>query len=421
VIALGKHASGLLQPPTTPLATELLAAGEPAATAPGGCRCGRNTRAARQQLRRHGQHRRPRGRHHHRRLLPVALHQEISSGRTWTSPAPPGRPARKRAATGRPVPLLPLYPRPPVGAGAGHAGAHLTTSTKASAPPAAQAQHGRAQAFYNKEAGVKRITTETGAGQWGSSLAFAGAMFGLEIQVFMVKVSYQPEAVSARADGNLSARAVSPARRWKPSPAAPSSPSVRTAPAVSASRSPRRWRWPRRAGHQVRARQVLNHVLLHQTVIGLEAIEATGDGRRLSGRHHRLHRRRQRTSPASPSRSSASSCAAGRQVGSSRSNHRPARAHQGTLYAYDFGDTAHLTPLVKMHTLGSTFTPPGFHAGGLRYHGMAPLVSHLKELGLIEARSYQPAECFEAGVFFRASRRHRPGAGGQPRREGRHP
>ena len=69
-------------------------------------------------------------------------------------------------------------------------------------------------------------------------------------------------------------------------------------------------------------------------------------------------------------------------------------------YAYDFGDTGHLTPLVKMHTLGSTFIPPGFHAGGLRYHGMAPLVSHIKELGLIEAKAYHQTTCFEAGVFF---------------------
>jgi tryptophan synthase beta chain len=72
-------------------------------------------------------------------------------------------------------------------------------------------------------------------------------------------------------------------------------------------------------------------------------------------------------------------------------------------YAYDFGDTGHLTPLVKMHTLGSTFVPPGFHAGGLRYHGMAPLVSHVKELGLIEARAYHQKACFEAGVFFARS------------------
>jgi predicted alternative tryptophan synthase beta-subunit len=84
-------------------------------------------------------------------------------------------------------------------------------------------------------------------------------------------------------------------------------------------------------------------------------------------------------------------------------------------YAYDFGDTAHLTPLTKMHTLGSTFTPPGFHAGGLRYHGMAPLVSHVKELGLIEARAYHQIGCFEAGVTVRPRRGHPAGAGSQPR------
>jgi tryptophan synthase beta chain len=83
-------------------------------------------------------------------------------------------------------------------------------------------------------------------------------------------------------------------------------------------------------------------------------------------------------------------------------------------YAYDFGDTAHLTPLTKMHTLGSTFTPPGFHAGGLRYHEMAPMVSHIKELGLIEAKAYPQLACFEAGIQFAKAEGDFAGAGGEP-------
>jgi tryptophan synthase beta chain len=144
---------------------------------------------------------------------------------------------------------------------------------------------------------------------------------------------------------------------------------------------------------------VLNHVLLHQTVIGLEAMEqlqmadawpdvivgATGGGSNFAGIAFPFigHGLRGGAKP--------------RVVAV-----EPAACPSLTRgkYAYDFGDTAHLTPLTKMHTLGSTFTPPPFHAGGLRYHGMAPLVSHLKELGLIEAVAYTQTQCFEAGVLF---------------------
>jgi tryptophan synthase beta chain len=144
---------------------------------------------------------------------------------------------------------------------------------------------------------------------------------------------------------------------------------------------------------------VLNHVLQHQTVIGQEAIAqfdlandypdviigCTGGGSNFAGIVFPF---------------------LGAQLRGGRKVHvvaiEPAACPSLTRgqYAYDFGDTAHLTPLAKMHTLGSTFTPPGFHAGGLRYHGMAPLVSHIKELGLIEARAYHQIKCFEAGVQF---------------------
>ena len=147
---------------------------------------------------------------------------------------------------------------------------------------------------------------------------------------------------------------------------------------------------------------VLNHVLLHQTVIGIEAIEqmkladaypdvvigCTGGGSNFAGLAFPFIGAKVRDKLAT--RVIAVEPAACPSLTRGR-------------YAFDFGDTGHLTPLVKMHTLGSTFIPPGFHAGGLRYHGMAPLVSHCKELGLIEARAYRQTPCFEAGVLFARS------------------
>jgi len=256
-----------------------------------------------------------------------------------------------------------------------------------------------AQAFYNKEAGVKRLTTETGAGQWGSSLAFAGALFGLEVDVFMVKVSFEQKPYRRALMETYGARCV-------PSP----SPQTASGRAVLA-------QFPDSTGSlgiaiseavEVAAQRedtkyslgsVLNHVLLHQTIIGEEALLQMSDAQ------------------AEPD--IVIGCAGGgsnfaglafpylREKIAGRSQARviaiePAACPTLTRgrYTYDFGDTAHLTPLVKMHTLGSSFMPPGFHAGGLRYHGMAPLVSHVKDLGLIEARAYGQLECFAAGVEF---------------------
>ena len=159
---------------------------------------------------------------------------------------------------------------------------------------------------------------------------------------------------------------------------------------------------------------MLNHVLLHQTVIGIEAMEqmemaddypdvivgCTGGGSNFAGIAFPFLGAQLRGGKQ------------GRVVAV-----EPAACPSLTRgrYAYDFGDTAHLTPLTKMHTLGSTFTPPGFHAGGLRYHGMAPLVSHLKELGLIDARAYHQTKVLRGRRAVRARRGHRAGAGGQPR------
>ncbi|MCU0245588.1 MAG: TrpB-like pyridoxal phosphate-dependent enzyme [Bryobacter sp.] len=256
-----------------------------------------------------------------------------------------------------------------------------------------------AQAFYNKEAGIKRIATETGAGQWGSSLAFAGTVFGLGIDIFMVRVSYNQkpyrralmEAYGARcvaspSEETNSGRAILAKRADHPGSLGIA---ISEAVEVAAQRSDTNYALG----------SVLNHVLLHQTVIGIEAQEqladagadpdivigCTGGGSNFAGialpfvgselRGGKKYRIIAVEPAACPSLT------------------------RGT-YAYDFGDTAHLTPLTKMHTLGSTFTPPGFHAGGLRYHGMAPIVSHLKQLGLIEARAYHQTACFAAGVQF---------------------
>lgn len=256
-----------------------------------------------------------------------------------------------------------------------------------------------AQAFYNKEAGVKRITTETGAGQWGSSLAFAGALFGLKIDVYMVRVSYEQkpyrralmETYGARCVASPSIETASGRAILAARPDHPGSLGIAISEAVEIA--------AQREDTKYSLGSVLNHVLLHQTVIGQEAmaqmemagdypdiiIGCTGGGSNFAGIAFPFLGAQLRGGPRV--RIIAVEPAACPSLTRGR-------------YAYDFGDTAHLTPLAKMHTLGSNFTPPGFHAGGLRYHGMAPLVSHIKELGLIEARAYQQLACFEAGVQF---------------------
>jgi tryptophan synthase beta chain len=256
-----------------------------------------------------------------------------------------------------------------------------------------------AQAFYNKEAGVKRLTTETGAGQWGSSLAFAGSLFGLEVDVFMVKVSYgqKPyrralmETYGARCVASPSTLTVSGRAVLEHFPDSTGSLGIAISEAVEVA--------AQRDDTKYSLGSVLNHVLLHQTIIGEEAmlqmsdaqaepdiiIGCAGGGSNFAGiafpylREKIAGRLKARVIAVEPA--ACPTLTRGR-------------------YTYDFGDTAHLTPLVKMYTLGSSFIPPGFHAGGLRYHGMAPLVSHVKDLGLIEARAYGQLECFVAGVQF---------------------
>ena len=256
-----------------------------------------------------------------------------------------------------------------------------------------------AQAFYNREAGIKRLSTETGAGQWGSALAYAGNLFGLEIEVYMVKVSFQQkpyrkammEAFGARCVASPSEETQAGRAVLKQHPDSNGSLGIAIGEAVE--------RAAQREDTNYALGSVLNHVLMHQTVIGLEAerqmemaddypdviVGCTGGGSNFAGIVAPFLGRRLREK---------------RDVRVIAVEPAACPTLTRGAYAYDFGDTAHLTPLVKMHTLGSTFVPPGFHAGGLRYHGMAPLVSHLQELRLIESRAYHQLECFEAGVTF---------------------
>ena len=255
------------------------------------------------------------------------------------------------------------------------------------------------QAYYNKLEGVTHLSTETGAGQWGSSLAMACAFLGLECRVFMVRVSYDQkpyrralmESFGASVTASPSPLTDSGRAILARQPDSKGSLGIAISEAVEvAAKDPKT---------KYALGSVLNHVLLHQTVIGQEAIEQmalAGDdpdviigctgggsnfaglaipflGRKLKGKGHA---RIVAVEPAA-----CPSLTKGR-------------------FAYDFGDTVHLTPLVKMHTLGSTFVPPGIHAGGLRYHGMAPLVSHIIDLGLAEAVTVQQLDAFAAGVQF---------------------
>jgi tryptophan synthase beta chain len=258
------------------------------------------------------------------------------------------------------------------------------------------------QAFFNAAAGVKRLTTETGAGQWGTSLSFAGQIYGLEILVFQVRVSYDQKPYRRAVMETYGARCLpSPSTETAygrsvlaERPDHPGSLGIAISEAVELA--------AQREDTKYALGSVLNHVLMHQTIVGLEAIEqmqmanawpdvivgCTGGGSNFAGITFPFigHGLRGGVKPriVAVEPAACPSLTRGR-------------------YGYDFGDTGKMTPLVKMHTLGSTFTPPAFHAGGLRYHGMAPLVSHLKELGLIEASAYTQTECFAAGVQFARS------------------
>jgi tryptophan synthase beta chain len=256
-----------------------------------------------------------------------------------------------------------------------------------------------AQAFYNSQEGVRRLATETGAGQWGSALSFAGALFGLEIKVFMVRVSYDQkpqrrvlmETYGASVVASPSLDTEYGRRLLADRPDHPGSLGIAISEAIEDTVS--------HPGTRYSLGSVFDFVLLHQTVIGQEAllqlemageepdviIGCAGGGSNFAGLAFPF---------------------IGRQLrGEGRYRIvavEPAAAPSMTRgrYDYDFGDTAQMTPLVKMHTLGHDFVPPPIHAGGLRYHGMSPLVSMLVEDGVIEARAVHQVSTFEAGVQF---------------------
>ncbi|WP_405001397.1 TrpB-like pyridoxal phosphate-dependent enzyme [Geochorda subterranea] len=256
-----------------------------------------------------------------------------------------------------------------------------------------------AQAYYNQQEGIRRLATETGAGQWGSALAFACAQFGLACTVYMVKVSYHQKPYRRSlmqvwgAEVHASPTSLTQAGRkvLAESPDSPGSLGIAISEAVEDAAT--------HPDTNYSLGSVLNHVLLHQTVIGLEAREqlalvgeypdvvigCVGGGSNFGGLAFpflmdRLQGRRQV------------------EVLAVEPTACPTLT-KGKL-RYDFGDTAGLTPLLHMYTLGHTFVPPGIHAGGLRYHGDSPLISRLYEDGLIGARAYPQRAVFEAAIQF---------------------
>ena len=256
-----------------------------------------------------------------------------------------------------------------------------------------------AQAFYNKEEGTKKITTETGAGQWGSSLAFACSIFGIELDVYMVKVSFEQKPYRKLIMQTYGARCVASPSNETESGKAILAKDPNTSGSLGIAISEAVEMAAKDPNTKYSLGSVLNHVLTHQTIIGNEAliqmemagdypdilVGCTGGGSNFSGLAFpflgKKFREKKDIRVIACEPKSCPSLTKGK-------------------YVYDFGDTGRLTPLVKMHTLGSQFIPPATHSGGLRYHGMAPMVSHLKEIGAIEAQAFGQKECFEAGVNF---------------------
>ena len=256
------------------------------------------------------------------------------------------------------------------------------------------------QAYYNAKAGVKKLTTETGAGQWGTALAFACALFGLECEVWQVGASYDQKPyrrMMMETFGGVVHRSPSPltesGRRYlAEDPDHPGSLGIAISEAVEVAAQDPEVRYA--------LGSVLNHVLLHQTIIGEEAllqlrkagetapdliVGCTGGGSNFAGLSFPFLREKLAGNMNPTIRAvEPASC--------------PSLTHG--VYAYDFGDAAGLTPLMKMHTLGHDFVPDPIHAGGLRYHGMSPLLSHVYELGLLEAVAIPQMECFSAAIRF---------------------
>ena len=251
-------------------------------------------------------------------------------------------------------------------------------------------------AYYNREFGIKRLTTETGAGQWGSALSMACQMFGLGCRVYMVRVSFEQKPYRRMMMNTWGAECIpSPSTLTQSGrdvlavhPDSPGSLGIAISEAVEDAVGSENTRYS--------LGSVLNHVLMYQTIIGLEAhrqlekigvypdvvLGCAGGGSNFAGIsfpfvRDKIHGKNLRIVAAEPT-----SCPSITRA----------------PYAYDFGDLAQKTPLLPMHTLGHDFVPAPIHAGGLRYHGMAPLVSHVVREGLVEARAYNQLETFEAGV-----------------------
>jgi len=255
-----------------------------------------------------------------------------------------------------------------------------------------------AQAYYNKKEGIKRLTTETGAGQWGAALSFACNIFSLGCRVYMVKVSFHQkpfrkslmhiwgaEVIASPSEFTESGRKI-----LKDDPHCQGSLGIAISEAVEEAAK------NKEANYSLGS--VLNHVLLHQTVIGLEAkqqlkiagespdylLACVGGGSNFAGFTFPFIKDKLKNSNLKIIAVEPTACPS---------------LTKG-LYKYDFGDTAMLTPLLKMFTLGHNFIPPGIHAGGLRYHGCAPIVSALHDNKIIEARAYQQLEVFKAAMLF---------------------
>ena len=255
------------------------------------------------------------------------------------------------------------------------------------------------QAYYNKVAGIRRLTTETGAGQWGSSLALAGQMFGIDVRVYMVKVSYEQKPFrrsmmqtwGAEVIASPSERTASGRRILAADPDSPGSLGIAISEAVEEAAS--------RDDTKYSLGSVLNHVLLHQTVIGLEAkkqfalvgdypdmiFAPCGGGSNFGGVAFPFY---------------AEAAAGGKAVRLVAVEPSSCPSLTRGHYAYDFGDTEGFTPLLLQYTLGHDFVPPGIHAGGLRYHGASTLVSRMYHDKLIEAVAVPQIATFEAGVTF---------------------
>ena len=256
------------------------------------------------------------------------------------------------------------------------------------------------QAYYNKVFGIKRMTTETGAGQWGSALAFACSQFGVECKVYMVRVSFDQKPYRKSMMETWGGKCVpSPSTETKAGqealakdPDTPGSLGIAISEAIEAAVTDESGKTRYSLG------SVLNHVLLHQTIIGLEAkkqmekigeypdivIGCAGGGSNFAGLafpfvYDKINGKEIEIYPVEPA-----AC--------------PTLTR--APFVYDHGDTAKYTPLLPMHSLGHAFVPPPFHAGGLRYHGMSPAVSQLVSEGIIEAKSVTQLDAFEAGMAF---------------------